>query len=360
MPSLMLDNIHQDAEALERTLAANETAVRRLAFQAGQRDIRRVILSGMGSSDTAAQMALPVYFNHFPLPVWAIASPDPLTYASPLVNEHTLLVLISRSGERGAVLDVLREATQRGAFCVAVTGSPNSLLAQESQYLLLTEEGPEKSFPKTKSVIATTGLLMQLGLAFAAPENLTAAGRQRSLRQMPEGVARSIAVCEPLIQSCIDQLARRENVAVCGSGGNWGVAVEGAMKLAEAAGISARYDTVLGLLVGPVMALNQRWLAIPLLTRQELQTGRQLLEVVRSVGAESLCIAEPGLHLQDVADRVLPLPHPVDPLLAPLTFLPPLQLLTYYWAVARGLNPDQPAQTEAILSALLPPGREEP
>jgi glucosamine--fructose-6-phosphate aminotransferase (isomerizing) len=210
------------------------------------------------------------------------------------------------------------------------------------------------------SVIATTGLLMQLGLALASAEDLAAAERRRSLRQMPERVARCIDACEPQIQNWIEQLVQKECVALCGSGGNWGTVVEGAMKLAEAAGVTARYDTVLGLLVGPVMALDRRWLAVPLLTRLELQTGRQLLEVVRSIGAESLCIVEPGLHVEDLADRVLTLPDSVDPLLAPLTFLPPLQVLTYYWAVARGLNPDQPAQMRAILRALLPPGREEP
>ena len=85
-----------------------------------------------------------------------------------------------------------------------------------------------------------------------------------------------------------------------------------------------------------------------------------MLEVVRSVGAESLCIAEAGLHVEDLADRVLFLPDTIDPLFAPLTFLPPLQLLTYYWAVARGFDPNEPAQMGAILEALLPPGRVEP
>ena len=153
MPPLMLDYIHQDAEALERTLAQNEPAVQHLVHQVRERGIQRIILSGMGSSDTAAQMALPVYLNHCPLPTWVLMSPDPINYYAPLVDDRALVIAISRSGERGAVLEVLRQANQRGALCVALTGTPDSLLAQEAQVRLVTQEGLEKSFPKTLSAL---------------------------------------------------------------------------------------------------------------------------------------------------------------------------------------------------------------
>jgi fructoselysine-6-P-deglycase FrlB-like protein len=71
-------------------------------------------------------------------------------------------------------------------------------------------------------------------------------------------------------------------------------------------------------------------------------------------------LCEAGLGFEALADHVLTLPVPVDPLLAALHYLLPLQLLAYEWAVARGLNPDTPKSMRAILDAVLPPDREEP
>ena len=78
-----------------------------------------------------------------------MSAPELGYYAPRLVDVQTLVVVVSRSGERGAVVNALADSLQRGAFGVAVTGVADSLLAQTAQLTLLTAEGPEITFPKT-------------------------------------------------------------------------------------------------------------------------------------------------------------------------------------------------------------------
>jgi len=356
----MIEYIREGPDALRRTLEATETAIQSIAARVRENDLQRVILTGIGSSYTAAVMAAPVFTYHCPLPVHIMSAPELGYYASRLLDKHTLIIAVSRSGERDVVINALADAVKRGAFGVAVTGVADSLLANNAQLALVTREGPEITFPKTKSVIACAGLLMRLGLALARPEDRESAERLRTLRAAPPSIDRTIKATEPAVQALMPAIAALEPVAVIGTGSNYGVAIEGAMKIQEAAYVATRYDTTDGLLNGPVGALTDQWLVVPLVTAHDVGLSQELLRVARRFGACSLCITEPNLELEGVADHVLTLLEPVDPLLAALVYLPPLQLLAYYWTLAKNMNPDVPTSMRAILDAVLPPGREEP
>jgi len=356
----MIGYIREGPDALHRTLQANEGAIQSLAGRVRAHDIQRVIVTGIGSSYTAAVMAAPLFRYHCPLPAYIMSSPELGYYASRLVDERTLVIAVSRSGERAMVVNALTDSVERGALGVAVTGVAESLLAQNAQLTLVTGEGPEITFPKTKSVIACAGLLMRLGLALARPEDEEAAERLRTLRSAPRSIKRVVTAIEPAVQVLVPRIEGCEPVAIVGTGSNYGVAIEGAMKIQEAAYVTTRYDTTDGLLNGPVGALTDKWLVVPLITAHNVGLSQELLRVVRGFGAHNLCIHEPNLELAGFADHVLTLPEPADPLLAALVYLPPLQLLTYYWTLARNMNPDVPTAMRAILDAVLPPGREEP
>ncbi len=356
----MIGYIREGPDALDRTLEASEAAIQSIAARVRKNDFQRVIVTGIGSSYTAAVMAAPIFRYHCPLPAYVMSAPELGYYASRLVDRRTLVIAVSRSGERDVVINALTDSVKRGAFGVAVTGVADSLLAHSAQLALISGEGPEITFPKTKSVIACAGLLMRLGLALARSEDKEAAERLHTLQSMPRSIERTIKAIEPALQALMPAIEVHELVAVVGTGSNYGVAIEGAMKIQEAAYVTTRYDSTDGLLNGPVGALTDKWLVVPLITAYDVRLSQGLLRVARGFGAHSLCICEPNLELEGLADYVLTLPEPVDPLLAALVYLPPLQLLTYYWTIARNMNPDVPTSTRAILDAVLPPGREEP
>jgi glucosamine--fructose-6-phosphate aminotransferase (isomerizing) len=356
----MIGYIHEGPDSLRRTLDANEAALEYVAGQVRAAGIQRIVLTGVGSSYTAPMMAMPAFRYHCPVPTFITSGPELGYYALRWVNEQTMVIAVSRSGERGVVVDTLGDASNRGAFTVAVTGVGQSLLAKKADLALVTAEGPEKTWPKTKSVVTATGLLMRLALALAKPEDEEAAQRLHWLLHAPQAMSATIEQLEPALQALLPSIEAHELLAIVGTGANYGTAIEGAMKVMEASSIATRFDTTDGLLNGPVGGFDARWLVAALVTAVDRQQTVELLRVARGLGARSLCVCPPQLELNGLADYVLTLPQPPDALLGALLYLVPLQLLAYYWTVARGMNPDEPACQQAILDAVLPPGRQEP
>jgi glucosamine--fructose-6-phosphate aminotransferase (isomerizing) len=356
----MIGYIHEGPDALRRTLDANEAALEYIAGQARAAGIQRIVLTGVGSSYTAPMMALPTFHYHCALPTYVMPGPELGHYASRWANAQTMVIAVSRSGERGVVIDTLDDARQQGAFAVAVTGVSESLLAKKANLALVTAEGPEKTWPKTKSVVTATGLLMRLALTLSRPEDKQAAQRLHWLLHAPQAMSATIEALEPAVQALLPSIETQELLAIVGTGANYGTAIEGAMKVMEASSTTTRFDTTDGLLNGPVSGFDARWLLVALATTLDQEETVRLLRVARSLGARSLCICPPNMELSGLTDHVLTLPQPPDELLGALVYLVPLQLLAYYWTVARGMNPDEPASKQAILDAILPPGREEP
>jgi glucosamine 6-phosphate synthetase-like amidotransferase/phosphosugar isomerase protein len=236
----------------------------------------------------------------------------------------------------------------------------DSLLAQHSQITLLTGEGPEITFPKTKSVISCAGLLMRLALALASPGDDAADDRLAALQMAPAAVRRVVEAAEPQIRELLPYIASHHTLLVCGTGSNYGVALEAAVKVQEAAYVTTHGDDTGDLLHGPLGPLSSDWLLAPLITAYDLALSKELIGLAHTLGGHTLSIAGPQLDLGNLSDRYIHLPVETDPLMAALVYLPSIQLIAYYWAVAKKLNPDEPGFMEAMLETILPPNREEP
>ncbi|NPV41332.1 MAG: SIS domain-containing protein [Anaerolineae bacterium] len=356
----MLDYIHESPIALEKTLKENEAAIRAIAQKAKEMNVDKVVLSGVGSSYTSCLMALPLFQVHCPFPTIVINSEETGYYAQRWVDAHSLVVVVSRSGERGAVIDTLQAANDAGALGVAVTGVADSLLAQTSKLSLITQEGPEITFPKTKSVSACVATLMRLGLALACPEDKAAQQRLEKLSLLSAEMKGFIESIEPQLLALLPKIAEHKLIDVVGTCSNHGTALEAAIKVQEATYIPTRGDSTAGLLQGPVGALNKDWLVYALVMPQDVELSKQLLKLTRGFHAYILAVHPQGLDLGGLADDEIVTPAFDDPYLAALVYLPAVQLLAYYWTVRRGMNPDAPASMESILQTILPPGRQEP
>ncbi len=356
----MIDYIHEGPQALSRTLESNGAAVAKLAAKIRDRGIDRLIISGVGSSHTASMMALPVMRYHVPIKVHVIPSTEFAYYDARLIGPRTAVVVVSRSGERGWVMEAIDDAVRRGALAVAVTGVADSLLAQHAQTTLLTAEGPEITFPKTKSVLACAGLLMDLGLALADSKDDEALKRRQTLAAAPSAADKVISATEDVVRTLMPKLSAHTTVFIGGTGSNHGAAVEGAVKLQETAYVTTLSDHTGNVFHGALGPLDKNWLIVPLIHAADSRLALQLLRLVRKFGAHSLSIVEPGIELDGLSDFTINLPERTDPLLAALSYLPTLQLLTYYWTLALKMNPDEPSVMREMLDAMLPAGREEP
>ena len=356
----MLDYIYQSPDALKRTLSSNEVKIERIASQVRERNIQRIIISGVGSSYTAGIIVAPVFMRVCLLPTYLLPSTEIAAYQPGLIDENTLIVAVSRSGERGWVVDSFCEAVRQGAMGVAITGNSEGLLAQNAPNLLVASEGPEASFPKTKSVVTHAGILARLALALADPKDPVAATILKALYGMPKLIEDTLQACQPQVQVLMPELKKYRTMMLAGTLGNYGVALEGSLKLQEASGLVVVGNETGNMLHGPWTTITPDWLVTLLVTEYDQTLSEITLRLAAKLGAKRLAFVEAGLDLGSLADYQITLPIKPERFLAGMAFLPPIQLLTYYWAVANGLDPDNPANSSAVLEAMLPDGRQEP
>ncbi|MCU1491835.1 MAG: glucosamine--fructose-6-phosphate aminotransferase (isomerizing) [Acidimicrobiaceae bacterium] len=355
----MLGYIREMPEAVAATLRASAPGVEQLRVLATERRPSNVVFAGLGSSYTAAQIASPLLRQCLPWPTTITVATEVGIDRGIALGPDTLVILISRSGERGGIADALKAARRAGALCVAVTAVESSMLATECDQVVVTGEGPESAYPKTKSVIASAALLMALGIALDHDD-----ARQTRLAQligdMPRLLGEGLADAEASFDRLPDSLTLHRSAFFTGTAGNQGVAQEGALKIQEAAAVTAEWDETGSAFYGTINILSPGWLLVPLITQDDLELNRNLLRVAGRFGAHRLCIAESTVSLKGECEAVIPVPASPEPLLAPLLYLPPVHLLTYRCAVGRGLNPDSPVFAQMMLKEMLPPGREEP
>ncbi|MCJ7623350.1 MAG: SIS domain-containing protein [Anaerolineaceae bacterium] len=356
----MLEYIYDDGPSLQRTLEENESGIIKTLNLIQSEGIENIVVSGIGSSYTAAVMAAPILRYHSTLPVHIIPTTELSYYAGKLINEKTLIIAISRSGERDWVIKGLQTAMRSGAKGIAMTGVADSSLAQAADSLWFTREGPEKSFPKTKSVIACSGLLMRFALALAGSNDQLAIDRLIALNNMPTMITDVVTKLNDEVKALIPFIKKHKISLITGTGSNYGAALEATVKIQETSLITSLSDDTGNLLHGPTGAINSDWLLMPLVHSSDEQLNIELLKLVGKLGGDTLCITEPGLNVESLATEVLELPNRVDLMLAALAYLPPIQLINYYWTIALGLNPDQPDAMYKILESILPPGRNEP
>ncbi len=245
---------------------------------------------------------------------------------------------------------------------MAVTGVEDSLLAQHATTSILTKEGPEITFPKTKSVTTCAGILMRLALAFADEWNVGLDIKRyiKQLTTVPNIIDRNIVTCIDFINENLKWITQHSLLNVVGTCSNYGVALEAAVKVQEAAYVPTRGNTTAGLLQGPIGALNKDWLVVALVMQSDLVLSQELVELAHGFGAHSICVCEETLPSISNCDRQLFISTTNNPYLSALEYLPIVQLLTYYWAVEKGLNPDEPSSMDRILNSIVPKGRKEP
>lgn len=356
----MIEYIREEPELLARTFRDADAAVRELVDGVRADRWRRLVIVGVGSSYNAALMAVPAFRLHSPIPVEVLPSTELTYYTERWLGPGTIVLSVSRSGERGWVVGAQQAARETGAYTVAMTGIADSLLADGADLVLPTSEGLEITFSKTKSVMTCAGLLVRLALCLAPAADVQAQRRLALLESVPGIIDETIRSCEPRIAEVVTRLAGIEHVSLCGSAGNYGAALEGAIKIHETSFVPTRAEDTGNCLHGVLGTSDPSWLLVALVASRDAAVSRAVLNLAGVIGARRLAIAEPGLVNPEDAEHVVEVAHGTDPVLAGLGSLPCLQLLTYYLTLARGKDPDAPSYMQAQFDAMLPAGREEP
>ena len=266
-------------------------------------------------------------------------------YRNPHVDENSLLITISQSGETADTLAALRYAKEKGYLgSVSICNVPTSSLARESDFVLFTNAGPEIGVASTKAFTTQLAGLMLLVLSLAKSRNLNPKLRTRvitALRTLPEVINETLALKEKILDLA-PAIASKDNALFLGRGIFYPIAKEGALKLKEISYIHAEAYPAGELKHGPLALIDEDMPVIALAPESEIAEKLvSNLEEVKARGGTLYVFADPSVKM-DVKNGALITMPKCDFLLTPIVYTIPLQILSYEVALLRGTDIDQP------------------
>ncbi|MFN8483086.1 MAG: glutamine--fructose-6-phosphate transaminase (isomerizing) [Anaerolineae bacterium] len=267
-------------------------------------------------------------------------------YDEPMIDEHTLLIVVSQSGETADTLASLYLAREAGAQTVALTNVVGSTVTRYADATLYLQVGPEISVAASKSYIGQQTLLALVALYLAQARGTLdpqpAAEIAAALAALPDHIA-AVLHGSDRIEGIARQVADVRSFFYMGRGPNYPTALEGALKLKELSYIHAEGYPAGELKHGPIAMLDPELPCLVVATRGATYAKTvSNMQEVRARGARVVAVATEGdENIRRHAQHVLYVPAVVEAL-SPIVNVVPLQILAYYVAVARGCDVDQP------------------
>ncbi|MGI5863092.1 MAG: glutamine--fructose-6-phosphate transaminase (isomerizing) [Myxococcales bacterium] len=267
-------------------------------------------------------------------------------YRDPLVDENTLIVAISQSGETLDTLAALKEAKSKGCPTVAICNVVDSAIARESNTAIYTHAGPEIGVASTKCFTTQLAALFMLGVKLGRVRGkLDVESAQRhlsALRAAPKQME-EVLRCEESIKNLARIWQHTSNCLFLGRGPQYAIALEGALKLKEISYVHAEGYAAGEMKHGPIALIDPKLPVLVIATQgpgYEKMIGN--IEEVRARGGKVIAVCSEGdSQITNLADHVLRIPV-TEPLVAPLLTVIPLQLFAYHVADLRGTDVDQP------------------
>lgn len=260
-------------------------------------------------------------------------------------EDATLLVAVSRSGETTETLQAVETFRRRGGERVlAISCYQESALVKSASFSLVAKKAREKSVVQTGS-FSSMLLAAQLCAAIAAGRT----NHQVELKALPTHGARVMGESHPLIRRTAED-ERYTQFFFLGSGGYYGLACEASLKMKEMSLSQAEAFHSLEFRHGPKSMLAENSLVIALLSNSAMRYEVPLLAELKGYGGQVLALVERGSKDElGGVDYVIPLHSGLSELARGFLFIPPLQLLGYYRAMAKGLDPDRPAHLDSVV-----------
>ena len=267
-------------------------------------------------------------------------------YRSPIIDEHTLVLVISQSGETADTLAALREARKQGARVVAVTNVVGSSVSREADDVIYTWAGPEIAVASTKAHVTQLQGMVMFALYLAQARGTLPTKKISTvisaLKEIPSQVQEILDQAEG-IKEMAQSFVNVEDTFFIGRGLDWAVAMEGSLKLKEISYIHAEAYAAGELKHGTLALITEQTPVIALATQRDVyEKTLSNIKEVKARDAEVIGLTYKGnTDMQKHVDYMVYIPQTFDEL-APILIVVPLQLLAYYVSVARGCDVDKP------------------
>jgi len=305
---------------------------------------RRLLLVGCGTAWHAGLVG-EYLFEELARVSTEVEYASELRYRNPIVEEGTLAVVISQSGETADTLAALRELKTKGATVLGVVNAVGSTIARETDAGVYLHAGAEIGVASTKAFTAQVAVLAMMATDLGRRRHLSPERTVEILNELaaiPDKVEKALAL-DDQIKQVAARLVERDNWLYLGRGVNYPVALEGALKLKEISYIHAEGLPAAEMKHGPI-ALIDADMPVVVIAPQDHTYDKLLsnIEEVRSRKGRIIAVANEGdTRLEKLAETVLYVPSTL-PILSPLVTTIPLQLLAYHAAMLRGLDVDKP------------------
>ncbi|QPG05523.1 glutamine--fructose-6-phosphate transaminase (isomerizing) [Salinimonas marina] len=347
----MLKEIHEQPTVVRNTLKdrLGDTGLAANIFGEGADEIlsrvKHVQIIACGTSYHAGMTAR-YWLEQYANVSCGIEIASEFRYRKSVVHENSLLVTISQSGETADTLAALRLAKDLGYMSsLTICNVPGSSLVRESDLAFMTKAGAEIGVASTKAFTTQLTAFLMLTLAIGKHHGLTEADSQsivKALHSLPAKLEETLTISEG-IEDLAEEFADKNHSLFLGRGDQYPIAMEGALKLKEISYIHAEAYASGELKHGPLALIDEEMPVIVVApNNQLLEKLKSNVEEVRARGGIMYVFADKNAKfVSDETMRVINVPH-CEPVIAPIIYTLPLQLLSYYVALIKGTDVDQP------------------
>lgn len=308
------------------------------------REVDQIVIPACGTSWHAALIGEYLFeeFAHIPTEVEYASE---FRYRNAPIEKHTLVLVITQSGETADTLAGLRESRRRGHKVLAVCNVVGSTIAREADGGIYLHAGPEIGVASTKAFTSQVSVLTLFALLMGRIRMLSSnRGLQvlRALEKVPEQMERILEQNEQIKQIAL-KYAQAEDFFFLGRQYSFPVALEGALKLKEISYIHAEGYPAAEMKHGPIAMIDEKTPTVFVIPSDALyEKAFSNLEEIKARKGPVIAVATEGnTRIKDKVDDVIYVPSTIEPI-APLLSALPLQLLAYHIAVARGCDVDKP------------------
>ena len=309
------------------------------------RDMKKIYIVACGSAYHVGVVGKYIIEGMVRIPV-EVSVASEFRYCDPIVDENTLVILISQSGETADTIAAMREAKRLGARTFAIVNAVGSSIAREADDVLYTWAGPEIAVATTKAYSTQLTAIYLLSLYMAEQLGLIEKEQMekyiRVLQQLPDNV-KKILDNEGEIQYIASRYYNSKSVFFLGRTLDYAVALEGSLKLKEISYIHSEAYAAGELKHGTIALIENGTVVVALCTVKKLfDKMLSNIKEVKARGAVVIAVAEEGhTEIEQEADYVIYVPK-IDELAMPSEVVIPLQLFSYYVASLKGLDIDKP------------------
>ena len=341
----MLKEIHEQPKALEESLAGivlNNKPVQFMNLSLDKNYLEQLSSIYIVACGTAMHAGLTGKYAIEKLcriPVNVVVASE-FRYQDPILDKHSLCIFISQSGETADTIAALKLARSNGAKTITVTNVFESSITREANYTIYTHVGPEIAVASTKAYTSQVGVL--ISLAIYIKETLSGSSSdtdllKKELLSIPK-LMEDIMKDTEAYHTLAKEMMHVHDLYYIGRGNDYHIAMEGSLKLKEISYIHSEAYPAGELKHGPIALIDNGTYVMGIIT--DSKTSEKTwsnLEEVKSRGAKIILVTNQNIE-EDIVIRI-PL---VNPILAPLLAVIPLQFIAYYIAKEKGLDVDKP------------------